>query len=355
MSTIVTVITQNPIYGGNVYNASTNPLGYIPHWEMVAGDGGRSPSEGVGLDGPTTATRTLKCRWQDRWTLFRQLLGGPLLPGCGYGNPTVAQINAKYSLSLSGSNQNIVVFPPHQHPYFPSLFCKSVRMTPETGNGTKGGAASPWIVSIPSETIVNFEFAILTVEYASPQINPAGGLGSFFTEQISPNTEFLTMANNALYWDTEASVPIDAAEAPATQIKKVQWSVIRRKIPWNGLILPLVGSLQGKVNTDTVTSLLGLTSYAPGSLLFEGATIGTDCLSDGNPAVQLELHFRGLLLPYSQGGGITPGWNTFPHVHGTAAGAGNGVTFDPIYNAAGTQVTPYPTAALGSLISASFW
>jgi len=344
--TVYSCPIQSGAFGGK-FDPSTNPLGYIAHDECTAGEGGRSPQEQASQDGPASATRILRVSWQNRWTFQRQLLGGPLIAGSAGGpaNPTYAQINSKYGISCASGD--VIVFSPHRHPYFPSLYCKSVRMKPETGSPIKGGPASAWNdASAAPDVLVNWPYALLTVEYVRPMWQNAGCTGMFFSESLGGNTEFINAPSDGLYWDAGAAHPINPTEAPAAQIKKVQWNVLRRKITLAGTFMWTLQATVGCVNSDTVASVLFGNSFPIGTLLMDPPKISPDSLSDGNSAVQVELQMRAILGP----NGIS--WNTFPDVQGTGTGA---LKFSAIYNAAGNQFKPYPTAAFSNFVNGVAW
>lgn len=344
MSAAIQVINSytNLIQTGNKGTSPvTNPLNYVPHTELCAGSGAGTPTETFGDN--ATGKRVLRCRWQDRVTLAWQLLGGPCVLG-QKGAPTAAQYNTKYS--KSASDGDIALFSPHQYPYNPQLFCRNVSIVPE-GNPIKGG---PWdsridgaIVPIP-DTVNNFDHAILTCEYASP-MEPNSGpfLNSFFAENFSPSTKFMTIPRNNLYWDAAHTIPVNVNEAPGLEIKCWQWTVTRRKISLTGNLLPLLSSYQGCVNSGSMTSFVGGMTFAIGFVLFEGATLSPDSMNDGTPAVKAELKFKAQ----------TVNFNLFPHVMGLGGTAG--VKFDKLYTPDGNQFFLYPAAAIGNLTTSSYW
>jgi len=334
----VPVAYSNLIVAGNLGTSPvTNPLNYVPHTELS----NRSPTEIAGDN--AHATRVLRCRWQDRWTLAWQLGGGPCYLGAT-GAPTAAQYNTKYS--VSASTGDVALFSPHAYPYNQQLVCQSVSIAAE-GNPIKGGAYDSRLVAAncPVNLINNFDHAILTCEYASPQEPNSGPwLNNFFKENIQPSTKFITLPRNNLFWDAANTIPVNTNEAPGAEIKCWQWTVERRKICPGGTLLPLLASYQNCVNTGPMDSaLLGAACFGAGNVLFEGGELEGDSLNDGTPAVKVKLKFKIQ----------TVGWNVFPHVMGLGGSAG--LACNPLYTAGGAQFYLYPTANLVNLISSGCW
>jgi hypothetical protein len=350
MSAAVRTFSQytSTIYPGNKgASPNTDPTKYVPFSEIQYGKSG-GPEESFGDNGH--AKRVLRCRWQDRMTLIWQLLGGPIILG-NPGVPTAAQASTKWSGSWSpagsASTGDILVLSPHMYPYNTALYCSNVSVTPE-GSPIKGGVLDSRIDNslVPSDTISNFDHAILACDYISPPTTTgqSTGYSMFFKEQLSPSTEFITLPRNNLYWDNAASVPANTNEAPACEIKRWIWTVTRRKCVIGGPLLSLIPAYQGCVNTGAMASLYCGGTIGPISqVLFEGATFEPDSLNDGTPAVKAEMKFRI----------STVDWNKFPHVMGS--GAGTQLAFDPLYLPDGTQFKLFPTAALQNLISSSYW
>jgi hypothetical protein len=332
----VPIAYSNLIVAGNLGTSPvTNPLNYVPHTELS----NRPPTESAGDN--AHATRVLRCRWQDRWTLAWQLGGGPCYLGAT-GAPTAAQYNTKYSVSASSGD--VALFSPHAYPYNQQLVCQSVSMAAE-GNPIKGGAYDSRLVAAncPVNLINNFDHAILTCEYASPQEPNAGPwLNSFFKENFEPSTKFITLPRNNLFWDAGLTKPVNVNEAPGMEMKCWQWTVERRKIAIGGTLLPLLSAMQGCVNSDTPSSAF-VGSFAAGTVLFEGATLEGDSFNDGTPAVKAKLKFKTQNVSF----------NLFPHVMGLGGAAG--LKFDNLYTADGSQFYLYPTANLGNLISSAYW
>lgn len=333
--------STSPGANGNIGTIpNSNPLLYVPHQELAAGIAG-GPEEFMGDN--AHAQRVLRCYWQDRLTLAWQLLGGPIQLGAA-GNPSASAVNSKWGFSLSTGD--FVVMSPHAYPYNPLLFCQSVSIKPSgrplATNAHWDSRINSTNVPVPA-TVNNFDHAILTCDYVSPQeyIANGTGYGMFFKEQLSPCTEFITCPRNNLYWDNAASVPINVNEAPAFEIKRWIWTVKRRKITPTGTLLAQVAAAQGCVNTDTLVSNFFGSWMTAGHVLFEGATMEPDSLNDGTPAVAMELKFKVSNVL----------WNQFPHV----GAGGSSISFDKIYNADGTQFKMYPTTALGPLISSAYW
>ena len=335
----VPVSYSNLIVTGNKgASPVTNPLNYVSHTELS----NNPPKESCGDN--AQATRVLRCRWQDRWTLAWQLGGGPCYLGAA-GAPTAAQYNTKYGVASNPGD--IAVFSPHQYPYNPQLVCKSISIVPE-GNPIKGGAWDSRVnganVPIP-DTVNNFDHAILTVEYGSPQEPNSGPwLNAFFKENIQPSTKFITLPRNNMFWDAGVTKPVNVNEAPGAEIKCWQWTVERRKICPGGTLLPLLSTYQGCVNTSAMGSaLIGAACFGASTVLFEGGELEGDSLNDGTPAVKVKLKFKVQSV----------GWNVFPHIMGLGGTAG--LKFDKLYTSDGNQFFLYPTAALGNLILSSYW
>ena len=336
-SVFVPVSYSNLIVNGNQgASPNTNPLNYVPHEELAT----KPPAESWGDN--AQATRVLRCRWQDRMNLAWQLLGGPCYLGAA-GSPTAAQYNAKYS--VSSSTGDIAVFSPHQYPYNPQLVCTAVSMASE-GNPIKGGSLDSRLSAGAGailNTVNNFDHAILTCTYTSPQEPNSGPwLNSFFRENLEPSTKLITVPRNNLYWNAAHTIPVNVNEAPGFELKCWQWSVTRRKICPGGTLLALLAGYQGCVNTGSMTSALG-PSFGVGPVLFDAPTLEPDSLNDGTPAVKVTLKFKCQNVAF----------NTFPHVMGLGGTAG--LKFDKLYTPDGNQFFLYPTAALGNLISSAYW
>ncbi len=341
------------IYTGNQgASPNTDPTKYVPHQELEYG-AGKGPEEQFGDNGH--AKRVLRCRWQDRMTLIWQLLGGPIILG-NPGVPTAAQATTKWSGSWtitgggSAADGDILVLSPHQYPYNTALYAANVSVVGE-GNPNKGGALDSRIdltlvpTSPTTNTIANFDHAIITVDYVSPPTSTgqSTGYSMFFKENISPSTEFITLPRNNLCWDSAYTIPVNTNEAPAFEIKRWIWTVTRRKVVIAGPLASLLSPAQGSVNSDNLSTLFGGSVYGAGSLLFEGANLEPDSLNDGTPALKIEMKFKV----------STVDWNKFPHVMG--GGGSAGVKFDSLYTAASTRFFLFPTSALAPLISSSYF
>ena len=126
-----------------------------------------SPVEDWTEDGEFKATRILKCAWDDRHTLAKELRG-----------------------YVTRSGNDITMVRSHPYPGFSGVFCRGVGIVSFAGilNGT-------------DPQVATYDFAVLSASYDSMPDLVDSETNVLITESLEPNVEFLTIPNRHLYWD----------------------------------------------------------------------------------------------------------------------------------------------------------
>lgn len=194
------------------------------------------------LTGRYTATRTLKCAWDDRNDLVADFLTP--FPGVAYPDNAFARAN------------DSSIMP----------FGKSVPLIP----------VNPKFLA--------WTHAIVTIVYNTPSrgdpiVNEDASITS---ETIEASTEFLTLDHSRFRWDSGSGPVLRAAEAPGRQNVGFDYVYTR----YNVASVPILAmSYLGAVNNADVTSTsLGLT-FGAESLMYAGLTLNHRSASDGSGQV----------------------------------------------------------------------
>jgi hypothetical protein len=256
-----------------------------------------SPVESLGENG-FEATRTLVCAWTDRLLLAVQLSGDSAYSG---GSVTYYSA-AKYPKNPSATVQNIDIQP------------FGGRLTAEGGD----------------LTLARYEAAQLTVRYSLPP--DFGGMPGddevFVTESLEPNAEFLTLSPFWYFWSSDGSTLTDE-EAPAKQLRSVDWIYERAKMPY---IPQATFDLVGYCNKEAVISnSLGVT-FAAETLLYKPPSLRRDRTFSGvgKWSIRYAFSYR------------PQGWNKFWR--------GSTSAFDEIINSVSAPVKVYPLGNFFDLI-----
>jgi hypothetical protein len=217
-----------------------------------------SPQEEFGEQG-FTATRTLRCDWDERLLLAIELRGGV----------------------ISGA-----YVAPATYPHFSAARCQSIgivghdedRPMPLAGDTSKA----------------SYEKALLTVRYGIPNTGGSGTGTSddpviVYEENLEGWAEYLTQEPVGLAWGSDSGDPLTADETPGKLLKGLTWVYTRHfltSVPAEVLTLP------GKVNDSTMSSpSLGLTFPAE-TLLFNPPLLARQVTSDGTATVSLTYRFN---------------------------------------------------------------
>ena len=208
-----------------------------------------SPTEEFTDDG-FSATRRLKCAWDDRFRLARQLLGGVNAHGVlRFGQPYLGDSAARVS---------------------------GVRIRPF--------AASAIDASEGDDQRGAYAEAELTVQYTTPSAGAGQDTDKLIEEHVTISKEFLTVPGEELFQQPAngngngQGEPI--GEPPGILIPMMAWSYTRRQL----LSVPqAAATLIGHVNSATMTSpSLGL-SFQPETLLYENISLRRTAGIDETP------------------------------------------------------------------------
>jgi len=247
-------------------------------------------------------TRYLKVLWNDSGSLVRELLG---YVGGTSGTSFDFFLPHKYGGHYVEANMRVIGL--SWIPYGQSSAMSS-------GGELKNYLAYPEM--------------ILTVNY---EIASDEELWMLFDEDLQISSEFVTIPGRKLYWDnaTPPTKPLGEDEAPGMIYSKGEWTYTIKRIP---KIRNEFWSYRGKVNDAVVTSPKYATTFAIGTLLYEGMSItdGINNLGDQEFRVESKFAYNSLT------------WNKFPR-----AGYSD---MQPIYNSAGAVFKPYKEADLTDLL-----
>ena len=286
---------------GVTIQPSTAASPQITYTEIALGDQGSSPKEYAGHR--WEADRILRCAWEDRWALKKQLLG--------FVEPYI----------ISASGQEIRITAPEPYPYgygYQPMYCVDAEIVPEVGYP---GATR-------TDTLA-WDYAIIRAHYASPQ----AGNGTFehdvislyWTENMTPSAQFMTFAHRGQMFWSDGS-PIPPQSAPPFCLKRNKWMVTQQKVPLSIALPSALFTYQGGINSSPISSHVYPGIIFPAkSLLYDGFHVEDDRQSDGSAALKITMEFTAANIPGSYG------WNSFPRiVPGTPSAT---LEFQQIYNA----------------------
>lgn len=249
-----------------------------------------------------TATRILRCAWDDRLALMDELQG-------------------TFSDGVGGYTNEL----PHLYPHRDSVRCVGVSNI--VGHDDDNPQAFGGDLKVAA-----YSYALLTVNYAEAG-DPAGGGGGsveLTDESISPFSEFLTIPPKGLKWGSTSGDALTDDETIGKLFKGFNWDLTRLNVASVG---SEYATLIGCVNDAEITSTrLGFTFPAE-TLLFQPPLLTRKVNADGVSSkwtIKTSLAFK------------PQGWNVFWRASANA--------YVAIFNAAG-QVKPYTPADFSPIIS----
>lgn len=269
------------------------------------------------LDGPTgtinqyglSAIRKYKCAWNQWGLLAQQLLGW-------------CEIRGVF----------LIIHLPHPDPHLPYCFAKDIKFA---GFGSL-------VESPQSIKIAEYNYAVLTVEYGTPEYDeqPIDPSNPLITETWEGATEFITHNYDNLYWDSGAAELIKAGDAPAQIIKMTEWSYTIHRL----IYMPTgFYDIVGKINNTSVTTLRDKITFPAGTLLCGDPSLRRETTVGG--VITESVTFR--FMYRNNGTFASPmGWNWFPK----PSAAGTSMSFSRIYDAGGNPKDFYKPADFSGLI-----
>lgn len=255
-----------------------------------------SPVEELTFSDGIRVIRTLRCAYEDRMTLARQLNG--------YVESGVLHLAHKYEPRFSDVDLDYV-------------YCQSVTIDPFEGL-SKSGVTNGW-----------YKYAKLTVNYGTIDRNEVGT--TYVTETLQPASEFLTL-DRTLYWDSGQAEAVESSQSPGILISMTEW-----QYTVHGLEIPpaAVIDLPGKVNVATVYSEALDYTFPAGTLLCGNPTMTRQFTTFGTTSWTVT--FRFMYRRY--------GWQFIPRPDGSG-----GVEFVRLYDSGGNTVPLYETGDFSVIV-----
>lgn len=249
-------------------------------------------------------TRVLKCAWEDRFKLAKQLFGYIEVDGDG---------------DASGG----VIRRPHQFPGFEAATCRGVRIEPFDSKISQDATK-------PGEGVASYTYAKLTVSYESRGWD--GGAsddegGPMFTERLEGSVQFIKVPNRKLYWSNTADAttgsrdPLDVDSTPGLMVRTFDYKV---KLSNLSRLPSAVWSLAGGVNSSAVSSTRFAKTFAIGTLLYAPPQVEVTTDPDGRTLYTMDVAFT-----YNPAG-----WNKFYKPGNTEP--------QPVYDEGGVEMKFYP-------------
>jgi len=258
------------------------PVITVPYEEM---DG--SPKESSSNDSGLSATRVLRCAWDDRLTLVEQLMGGVVI------------IDGVRTWTL-----------PAKYPYDPNGIARVVNTPQIMPEGKPVGNA------VGVEQFMSYKYAIITVQYGTNQQSYTSPEDEYLiSNDLAGSIQVLTVPGRGKYFWTEDVLPVDIDNAPVKQIQMLEWTRTIGQVDE----VPLIAlSSVGKVNetaidySDYAPGVESLT-FAPETLLMLPVSMEDQFLPRGNILQRVTLRFMWM-------GGLTAvdvqGWDTAAGTNG---------------------------------------
>lgn len=256
-----------------------------------------------GRTGRIDGFRRLKCLWEDRLELIKQLLG-----------------------SIEAVDEELIVYSPHQFPMdgLERCLARSADWQAYYG-GVDKDATQPLEVQ---QCIASTEWAEVDVNYSThvDNIREDSTTGIWRRENIRGVAEMMLMPNNDnLAWKDpgEVFVKTEGDEIPGYLIHRIEWTYTR-KYPGE----PPIGlaNLTNYVNSVPITSPTYGQYFDIETLKFITPQFNVERDTKGNVITEMTLAFH-----YQK-----EGWNLFPRQ------VGGLIQFEPIYNlVTGIQVKPF--------------
>ncbi len=193
------------------------------------------------------AVRKLRCAWTDAQTLRADLLKADT-PYYGHLYPYDTALNAR---------------------------CRSATVAPAPGKISQSGI---------SVDMADYESAIVTANYSTPQPNdpqvwPGHEPETYISESLASMTEFVTLGYKNFRWGSKAGNEIEPAQAPGLLIHGLQYRfTIYSQTTVDEAYLDFLGT----VNESMVTANLLDLDFQPETLLFADLNMvkGADSLWD---------------------------------------------------------------------------
>ena len=208
-----------------------------------------------------SATRILKCPWDQRHDFARQLRGW-----------------------IDGDWPNFIVHLPHRYPDVPGAFVRSITM--------KGIGKSSAHSGDTERISYTSGYAEVTAQY-STQGQGQGGLGddspiTLVTESLEPTAEFVTLSGNGLEWADTPGQPIESGDEPTILNRIVDWVyTIHQITTLPRAFINLIGSVN---NEEVISHSLNFT-FDPEVLLYQGASPRRIITTEGTEAWEVTLRF----------------------------------------------------------------
>ncbi|MHA1220133.1 MAG: hypothetical protein ACTSQB_00190 [Candidatus Heimdallarchaeota archaeon] len=242
-----------------------------------------------------TGQRMLQCAWDDRWYLYKQLLG-----------------------TIIASGTTLIHRLPQRFPGVAYAYAHRINVTP-AGAPIAGG----------SSEVLTYEKARLLVEYETARYSEVQH-EVLVEEHLEPSVEFLTLPNAKLYWDDAQTDPLRTDEAPGVPLKMIDWVYTLHFMPIiQDEVLTLVGCCN---NADVYSHALDMWFYE-GTLLYSYPSLDRQTTTEGVKAWDITMRFTWR----------PEGWNNFPK-------RGEGISFKPIYDGNGDLLEPFPPVDLSVLL-----
>lgn len=206
-----------------------------------------------------SATRTLKCAWDDRHTFARQLRGW-----------------------IDGDWPDFTVHLPHRYPDIQGAFVRSIA---PKGFGKSSAHGS-------DTERISYAHAELSVGYSTKGQGEGGRVGddpiALVTESLEPAAEFVTLSGKGLEWADTPGEPIEAGDEPTILNRIIDWVyTIHQLTTLPAAFLNLVGSVN---NAQVVSHSLNFT-FDPEVLLYQGASPRRIITTEGTEAWEVTLRF----------------------------------------------------------------
>lgn len=228
----------------------------VDHEELVP-----SPHEEYTAQG-LMATRTLRCRWQDRNRLAEQLLG------------------------FSYASGNDVVYRlPHPYPGQNQIVARSARVRP-FGDHPSSDA---------SDSVLRYSTAELEVRYQSSEQGSGDetqpGVDVFIEENLESTSEYLVFQN-------EVNVQVEGDPEPRVEtviarrlVIGLTWRVTQRMVP---VIPPAALLLTGRINDREIRARTLNVTFPTHTLLYQGFQATRNTMTDGRVTRDLTylFHYR---------------------------------------------------------------
>lgn len=256
-----------------------------------------------------TATRMLRCLWEDRLTLAKELMG--------YVQGIARRLPHQYTAELSGET-------------ITGIYALNYRIDRFPKDGL-------------NQTTGSYKYAKLTVDYGAPTYDlnnlPGWQETALISESLEPSMEFATVGHKNLYWDD--NTVIESPEVPGHLIGSTDWVYTIHQL--NSLPVGYL-NLVGYVNNANVYSRQLNMTFPVETLLCLAPVMTRETTSTGTGlwAATFKFSLR------NHGTFAAPkGWNHFPQYSKTGAS----VTWSRVcYDDSGSIKYVYPLGDFSTII-----